>query len=58
MIARACASCHFGMVGSARQWQMRPPAVNARGVRAVLGAQLPWIYKLKEREGGIPYLNT
>jgi hypothetical protein len=33
MIARARASYHFGMVGPARQWQMQPPAFNARGVR-------------------------
>jgi hypothetical protein len=29
MIAHARASCRFGVVGSACQWQMQPPAVSA-----------------------------
>jgi hypothetical protein len=33
MIAHARAPCRFGMVGSARQSQMQPPAVNARVAR-------------------------
>jgi hypothetical protein len=55
MIMRARAPGHFGDVGPARQWRMRPPAVNACSARgsgsAVRGARLPWIYKSKEREG-------
>jgi hypothetical protein len=33
MIAHACTPGRFGAVGPARQWQMQPPAVNARGAR-------------------------
>jgi hypothetical protein len=51
MITCVRAPCRFGVVGPVRQWQMQPPAVSARGVRTVRGAQLPWIYKLKEGEG-------
>jgi hypothetical protein len=34
MIAHVRASCRFVVVGFARQWQMQPPIVNARGTRA------------------------
>jgi hypothetical protein len=34
MIAHTRASCRFGMVESARQWQMQPPVVNACGARS------------------------
>jgi hypothetical protein len=33
MIVHAHAPCCFGVVGPARQWQMQPPAVNARRVQ-------------------------
>jgi hypothetical protein len=37
MITHARATCRFGVVGSAHQWQMRQPAVNARGASARFG---------------------
>jgi hypothetical protein len=40
MIAHARAPYRFGMVGPAHQWQMQPPAVNARGARG-LGSAAP-----------------
>jgi hypothetical protein len=57
MIARARTSCRFVVVGPARQWQVQPPAVNARGARAS-GSTTPWIYKSQEWEGEVPYLVT
>jgi hypothetical protein len=37
LIAHARAPGHFGDVGPARQWQTRPPAVNACGARTQFG---------------------
>jgi hypothetical protein len=51
MIARAHTSCRFSMVGPVCQRQTMSPAVNARGACGFLGARLPRIYKLWEREG-------
>jgi hypothetical protein len=40
MVAHARASCGVGVVGSARQWQVQPPVVNARGTHG-LGSAAP-----------------